>query len=122
MPKKRFLVVDDEPDIRDVISVALSIQGYQVDVAPDRDTALKMITRHGAPDVIFLDYFMPGLSIEDFLGRLKHLAPKVKVVLVTAASDPARKAQDLHLDEFIAKPFSLYDLYRITQNERYATN
>src|SRR5688572_13077646 len=74
MPKKRFLVVDDEPDIREVISVALSIQGYHVDVAPDRDTALKMVVRHGAPDVIFLDYFMPGLSIEEFLGRLKHIA------------------------------------------------
>jgi two-component system, OmpR family, phosphate regulon response regulator PhoB len=122
MSKKRFLVVDDEPDIRDVISVALSIQGYHVESAANRDAALRMISKNGPPDVIFLDYFMPGLTIEEFLHALKTLAPKVKVVLVTAANDPARTAKDLELDEFIAKPFSLYDLYRITQNERYARN
>lgn len=111
---KNILVVDDEPDIREALGTALSLEGYSVRLAPDRDIALKMY-RMQRPDAILLDWSMSGLGIEEFLREVRAINPEECVILVTAGYRAAQKAQELGLKHYLAKPFDYLDVLNLTQ-------
>ena len=75
-----ILVVDDEEPVRDVLCEYLESQGFGVEAAPDGETALG---RH-RPDLVLLDVRMPGLDGVEVLRRIRHAAPHVPVIMVTA--------------------------------------
>lgn len=111
---KNILVVDDEPDIRETLGTALSLEGYSVRLAPDRDVALKMYKMQ-RPDAILLDWSMSGLGIEEFLREIRAINPDEVVILVTAGHRAEQKAKELGLKHYLAKPFDYLDILNLTQ-------
>src|SRR3989304_10582910 len=83
--KKRILVVDDDPDIRQVLQDRLESYGYLVETAADGRAALKKLERL-VPSGVFLDIRMPGMDGLEVLGQIRDRHPSIPVVIVTAAS------------------------------------
>ncbi|HEY2430198.1 MAG TPA: response regulator [Acidimicrobiales bacterium] len=80
------LVVEDEPDIRELIRLNLELDGFEVVTAPDGEQGLKAV-RNRRPDAIILDVMMPGLDGWEVLTRLKAMddsLAQVPVVMLTA--------------------------------------
>ncbi len=105
----RVLVVDDEPDNRQVLRTLLRLKGgYAVDEAEDGETALSRIGA-APPDLILLDVMMPGIDGFDVCRRLKadDATANIPVVLLTARGDVPSKVRGLEFgaDDYITKPF-----------------
>ncbi len=103
---KTVLVIDDEPDICEALSLALSMEGYAVQSAQNRDTALRLL-REAAPAIMLLDYRMPGHEAREFLAEIRALNIHCPIVLMTAIVDPGETARELGLSNFLPKPFEL---------------
>jgi DNA-binding response OmpR family regulator len=101
-----ILVVDDEEPVRDVLCEYLESQGFGVEAAPDGETALAALGRH-RPDRVLLDVRMPGLDGVEVLRRIRHAAPHVPVIMVTANESVglAREMLELGAFDYVAKPF-----------------
>jgi DNA-binding response OmpR family regulator len=111
---KNVLVVDDEPEIREVLGLALSLEGYSVRLAPDRDLALKMYKQQ-KPDAILLDWSMSGLGIEEFLREIRAENPNECIVLITAGYRAEQKAKELGIKHYLPKPFEYVDILAMTE-------
>lgn len=111
--KGRIVVVDDEENIRSSVKDILTDEGYEVDCAPDGETALRMI-KSNAPDLVLLDIWMPGLDGLQTLKILKNMESGAEVVMMSGhgAIDTAVKATKLGAFDFIEKPFSLDSILR----------
>lgn len=108
----QIIVVDDEPDISDMLDTMLTLRGWTVKRASDRRSALQMIREDPDIHMILLDYNMPGMRPEDFVEQIRHLNPKPKIVLITAANRVEDRAKQLDLDYYLAKPFAADDIYK----------
>jgi|GEM_PF-3972250 len=97
-----ILVIDDDLETRDMTALMLSIEGFSIRVAKKRETALELIAQC-RPDLIVLDWFMPGMSVKEFLLQIQPLG--IKVVLVTAGQALAAKADEVGVKHFLPKPF-----------------
>jgi CheY-like chemotaxis protein len=102
-----ILLVDDEPDIREVARLSLeTLAGWRVEEAPDGPTALE---RLGSlrPDLIVLDVMMPGWDGPTTLARIREAGVDVPVVLLTAKAQAAdlRGVEALDVAAVLAKPF-----------------
>jgi two-component system, OmpR family, response regulator len=98
----RILVVEDEPDIREMLLASLSGEA-EVEAAADGHEALAKLAAGLSPSVILLDLRMPGLSGEGVLQALARLPVRPPVVTMSACSRPPPGGAVAHL----AKPFSL---------------
>lgn len=110
----RVLVVDDEPDIRDVIRINLEAEGYEVTTAADGASALRAAADR-RPDAIFLDVLMPGLDGWAVLRELKAADARladVPVVMVTALSQSEERLRGAieGAVRYLTKPFHPRDL------------
>jgi CheY-like chemotaxis protein len=104
---KRVLLVDDEPQLTDVVREYLQEQ-YEVVVANDGPAALAAFRQH-RPDVVFLDVNMPGPSGLDVLKQLRQADPTLPVVMVTVDTEMATVQECLRQGAFgyVPKPFDL---------------
>ena len=108
----RVLVVDDEPEIRYLLSDILEGAGHQVRSAPDGASAARLLAEDPAPfDPAFLDFHMPegnGLSVMD---RLREIQSDLRVVLVTGQTGPLPAVPSGSAEDgsfaILTKPFSL---------------
>jgi two-component system phosphate regulon response regulator PhoB len=112
MPAK-ILVVEDEPAIQLLIATNLRREGHEVLAAPDAETAQRQI--HAAlPDLILLDWMLPGISGLEFARRLRAdpRTRAVPVIMLTARGDERDKVAGLEggADDYITKPFSPREL------------
>lgn len=100
-----IVLIDDEKDIRDVISISLKDSGYQVEVAPDGQAGLALCLETN-PQIVITDIRMPGVDGLKVLKTLKQTDPDVEVIVVTAFADMELAVQALQLDasDFITKP------------------
>lgn len=104
----KFLVVDDDPQILDVVTIGLNLQWSDVTVlqAQSGDAALELFAAH-QPDVVILDVAMPG---RDGYAVLREIRSKsdVPVIMLTARGDDVDQVRGLELgaDDYIVKPFS----------------
>jgi two-component system chemotaxis response regulator CheY len=106
----RILLLDDDETIREVVEMALSVKGYEVLTAPNGALALDLIRRH-PPSLILLDMRMPVMDGWEFARRYREMSgPQAPIIVLTAAVDPADRAQQIEADGFLAKPFSLKEL------------
>ena len=109
MPDVRVLIVDDEPDIRATVSAMLEIEGYGVAEAANGADALAVVEAH-PPDVILLDMRMPVLDGWGFAAEMRRRNHAIPIVVMTAARDAARWAEEVAAAAFVAKPFGYDDL------------
>jgi DNA-binding NtrC family response regulator len=100
-----ILVVDDERNIRNNLSMVLETAGYKVDTAGNGDDALQRV-KEGLYDIVFVDIQMPKMDGLELLGYLRGLRPKMPVVMLTAYGTVARAVQAMKLGavDFLEKP------------------
>jgi two-component system, OmpR family, response regulator ResD len=105
--RRRVLVVDDEPEITDVLLEYLA-PAYDVEAAADATQAIASV-RARRPDLIFLDINMPGIDGVQALSLIKEMDPTIPILMVTANTDTDVAAQAIKLGAFsyIPKPFNL---------------
>lgn len=107
---RRILVVDDDPEIRRFIAVALGDAGYTVHLAASGSEALSRVTEH-RPDLILLDVRMPGVDGWQVLDALRSAAgAHTPVVVMTASFTGQDQALRSGAQGYLAKPFELSDL------------
>jgi two-component system KDP operon response regulator KdpE len=110
MSAGRILVVDDDPQIRRVMRVTLTAQGYEVDDARSGDEALENLRRHPS-DLVLLDMNMPGLSGVETC-RLMRADSEVAIIMLTVRDSEADKVEalDAGADDYVTKPFRTPEL------------
>ena len=113
MTEQRILVVDDEQPIRDMLSMSLEAVGFEVIEAGSAQEAHGIIVDQ-KPDLVLLDWMMPGTSGLELLRRLKRseVTENLPVVMLTAKTeeDSTITGLDSGADDYIAKPFSPREL------------
>ncbi|AZB71952.1 response regulator transcription factor RpaB [Synechococcus elongatus] len=109
-PKEKILVVDDEAAVRRILTMRLSMAGYQVVVASDGHEALAMFEQE-APDLIVLDVMLPKLDGYGVCRELRKLSD-VPIIMLSALGDIADRITglDLGADDYLPKPFSPKEL------------
>jgi two-component system OmpR family response regulator len=109
--KARILVVDDEPNITELVSMALRYEGFEVDVASDGRSALAR-AQSFRPQLIVLDVMLPDLDGFGVLRRIRADGHPVSVVFLTARDATEDKVNGLTLggDDYVTKPFSVEEL------------
>jgi two-component system, OmpR family, phosphate regulon response regulator PhoB len=113
MAERTILIVDDEPAIRDMLRVALEMADYNCLEASNAQDAHAIIVDH-KPDLILLDWMMPGTSGIELTRRLKRdeVTSDIPIILITAKGEEDNKIQglDIGADDYITKPFSPREL------------
>ncbi len=106
----RLLVVDDEPNIRELLSVSLRFSGFEVVAAESGRDALDYAERH-PPDLVVLDVMLPDLDGFQVARRLRE-SRQVPILFLTARDGVQDKVTGLTLggDDYVTKPFSLEEL------------
>ena len=112
-----ILVVDDDPDILSTVSDILEFEGYKVERALNGAEGLKAIDRI-RPWLVLLDMRMPVLNGWDFARILKEKGINLPILVMTAAQDAQRWAQEIGAEGFIAKPFDLTDLLHAIEHQK----
>ena len=107
----RVLVVDDEPNITDLVALALRYEGFSVEKAGSGRAALSAVQKF-KPDLVILDVMLPDLSGLDVMKRLTSEGRKVPVIFLTARDSTEDKVHGLTIggDDYVTKPFSIEEL------------
>jgi two-component system OmpR family response regulator len=107
----RLLVVDDEPNILELLSASLRFAGFDVATATNGNDALRIAASYH-PDLVVLDVMMPGLDGFEVVRRLRKEEQRVPVLFLTAKDATEDKIAGLTLggDDYITKPFSLEEV------------
>lgn len=113
MSPKRILIVEDEQPIREMIGFALGSAGYEIQEAADARQAQTVIA-DSLPDLILLDWMLPGTSGIDYARRLKkeELTREVPIIVLTARTEEEDRVHGLECgaDDYVTKPFSPREL------------
>jgi DNA-binding response OmpR family regulator len=106
----RILVVDDDGPTRTLLRRLLSMEGYEIDEAPDGPSALAHLGQ-SRPDLLLLDVMMPGQDGIDLLAQLRQTS-HVPVILLSAKSGEGDRVLGLRsgADDYVVKPFSTAEL------------
>ncbi|MBP0018179.1 MAG: response regulator transcription factor [Cyanobacteria bacterium SBLK] len=107
----RILVVEDEAKLAQFIELELKYEGYEVMVANDGLSGLST-ARESQPDLIILDWMLPGISGVEICQRLRSTGDKVPVILLTAKDEVGDRVKglDAGADDYMIKPFSIEEL------------
>jgi two-component system, NtrC family, nitrogen regulation response regulator NtrX len=105
---EHILFVDDEPAIQGTLRAVLEDEGYRVTTAGAGEAAVRAVTDE-APDLVFLDIWMPGMDGLETLAELKRVRPETTVIMISGHGtiETAVKATRLGAYDFIEKPMSL---------------
>jgi two-component system phosphate regulon response regulator PhoB len=110
---KRILVVEDEHAIREMIGFAIKKAGLQFEEAADAEQALVAVASN-PPDLVLLDWMLPGMSGVDLARRLRReeITAKLPIILLTARVEENDRVHGLEVgaDDYITKPFSPREL------------
>ncbi len=110
MPDTSILIVEDEPSIAEIVGLYLKRAGYQVNVVPDGQKALDLMTRQ-LPDLVVLDIMLP--SVDGFaITRWLRDRSDVPIIIVTSRREETDRIAGLELgaDDYVVKPFSPQEL------------
>lgn len=107
----KILMVEDEANLAQFVQLELTYEGYEVSVAHDGLAGL-MAAREQAPDLIILDWMMPGLSGVEVCRRLRQTGSKIPIILLTAKDDISDRVEglDAGANDYVIKPFSIEEL------------
>ena len=117
MTGDRILVVDDDENIRQIVRLCLSDEGYAVDEAANGEAALAVIQEF-KPRLILLDLRMPVMDGWEFARRYRSTpGPHVPIVAFVAALNATQDCADLEPATILTKPFDLDDLLAAVRNQ-----
>jgi two-component system phosphate regulon response regulator PhoB len=110
---KRILIVEDEPAIRDMVAFALGRAGLEAVHAADVRAAQEVIMAR-VPDLILLDWMLPGMSGLEYARRLRRdeMTREVPIIMLTARGEENDRVSGLEagVDDYVVKPFSAREL------------
>lgn len=113
MSMATILIVDDEPAIRDLVDITLDLAGYKSISASNAHEALVSVIDK-KPDLILLDWMLPGGSGIDLARRLRRdeITAVIPIIMLTAKTSEDNKVQGLNVgvDDYVTKPFSPREL------------
>jgi two-component system, OmpR family, response regulator MprA len=108
-----ILVVDDDQAVRDALRRALTMQGYDVELAGDGEEALlKLRANPNATDLLIVDILMPRLDGLEMTRRLRNDGSQLPILMLTARDEVADRVAGLEAgaDDYLVKPFALEEL------------
>jgi two-component system, OmpR family, response regulator MprA len=107
----KILVVDDDRAVRDALRRALTLGGYDVQMAEDGAQALDMVVQ-SVPDAVVLDLGMPGIDGLEVCRRLRQLENRVPILILTARDAVSDRIDGLDqgADDYLVKPFDVGEL------------
>src|SRR6201991_4380238 len=107
------LIVEDEADLRELVRYNLEAEGFRVSMAESGDEAVERI-RDGVPDLILLDWMLPGLSGIELCRRWRSReeTARTPIIMITARGEEEERVRGLATgaDDYIVKPFSMPEL------------
>jgi DNA-binding response OmpR family regulator len=106
--KKRILIIEDESHIAEGLKLNLSLQGYEVDIAPDGVSGLQK-WKTGQPHLIVLDIMLPGIDGFSILRSIRLVDERLPILILSAkgSSEDRVKGLSYGVDDYLAKPFNL---------------
>lgn len=109
---RSILIVEDEPEMRLLLSDNLTDEGYHVTAVGDAESALSSVG-HGLPALILLDVMLPGMSGFELLHSLRARDVHTPVIVLTARGEETDRVigLDLGADDYLVKPFNLRELF-----------
>jgi len=107
----RVLVVDDEPNITELVAMALRYEGFTVKTAATGRGALSAVTQF-SPSLVILDVMLPDIDGMEVMKRLNSQGSKVPIIFLTARDATEDKVHGLTIggDDYVTKPFSIEEL------------
>lgn len=108
---KKLLVVEDDRELIDLLTMHLTAEGYQVDAAADGEAGLRAF-QSGQYGLVILDWMLPSMSGIDVLREIRTNDSRTPVLMLTARGEEADKVLGLELgcDDYLTKPFSIREL------------
>jgi len=108
-----ILVVEDEPDIRELLTFTISRAGYDVVAAESAEQALQKIDK-GLPELALIDWMLPGMDGVELAKRMRQdeLTADLPIIMLTARGEEGDKLKsfDIGVDDYVTKPFSPREL------------
>ena len=105
----KVLIADDQPNMRQLVRLTLETGRFQIFEAPDGESALA-VARREHPDLVFLDWTMPGLPGVEVCRALRddpaHDGMRIVMLTARSQSEDRETAQAMGADDYITKPFS----------------
>jgi CheY-like chemotaxis protein len=114
LPRRRILVVDDEPLVCDAVKMMLDFDGHVVVTAESGKEALALLEKNQF-DLIITDFEMPGMKGDELAAAIKTRTPTQPVVMITAYAEMLRASRKplTGVDHVISKPFLLENLREV---------
>jgi DNA-binding response OmpR family regulator len=111
MSAKSILVIEDDPDIRNLVELHLRDAGYEIAIETTGNEGMKRALA-GSFDLVLLDIMLPGVDGLEICRRLRAERPKVPILMLTARSTELDRVLGLELgaDDYLTKPFSVREL------------
>lgn len=109
MKKRAILVVDDDPSILSTLAEFLDMEGFSVQTASNGAEALESV-EHSNPAVVLLDMRMPVMDGWSFVDALHGRGRQLPILVMTAAQDARKWAEEVGAAGYVAKPFDLMEL------------
>lgn len=112
----RILIVDDEDNVRRMLTTAFSLQGHETHCASNGEEALQRFA-DATPDVVLMDIRMPEMNGIDALKVMRTQQPRIPVILMTAYAEVETAVEALRSGAFdyVIKPFDLDELNLLIQ-------
>jgi len=113
----KIMIVDDEPDLREMVNLMLHKEGFQTDITESGEDFLNKIDGF-QPDIVILDVMMPGLTTKEILEQLKRKKTKPRIILLTVvrySDEEKQKLYQMGIVDYITKPFELNHLVNTIQ-------
>ena len=111
--KGKILIVEDESAIREMLGYTLMKEGYACEEAADAEQARALVEKN-RPDLILLDWMLPGMSGIDYARRLRNdtNTQDIPIIMLTARGEESDKVRglDTGVDDYVTKPFSTKEL------------
>lgn len=106
----KILLVDDDPNIRNLVNLYLEKEGFEVEMADRGDTALQMF-KTSPPNLILLDIMLPGMDGLQVCREIRKVS-NIPIIMLTAKDDTFDKVLGLELgaDDYVGKPFDMKEL------------
>ncbi|RJX35760.1 MAG: sigma-54-dependent Fis family transcriptional regulator [Desulfarculus sp.] len=112
--KPRIMIVDDDELVREMLAHIVQKEGFVSLLAPDGESALKKVSSE-KPDLLLVDFKMPGMNGMEVMTKAKALDPDLPVVMITAYADIEGAVEAIRVGfyDYLAKPFDNRDVIRV---------